>query len=395
MRVRHPRLALAAVLLVPLQGCGGPPEETRTAWAGAVDTAAGVVRVRNPDRPVCPVVAETVPDLSIGVTHGDPDYELVRVWDVEAGEDGTIYVADAGRKQIMVYDSAGRFVRAIGREGDGPGEFRHLAQLGWNEGRLTALDRVSSRLSYFTAGGELLGDTTLRDLPGLARVGWLAPGHLIAQLGPLWNSPPIPGFHGVGRLVRVPRGGGREPPLLLEWSDTAASVHVAEPGLSLVAQVPFGVQAAWATDPRESILYFSEGSEYRILAYDTSGALRREITRTHRPVQVDAGERDSVLQSLAHYDPRVRQRLRIPATKPPVRGLQVDDRGRVWVRTATEVEGAGQRWEVFDREGIFRFAVRLPSALQLIRVREPFLLGTSRDSLGVVSVERHRFEPPC
>lgn len=391
---RSIRVALLAVPLLLLAGCGGGGADARPAWAGIVDTANGVPRIRNPDRPVCPAIARTTRDLSIGATLGEADYELDRVWDVEVGQDGSIYVADAGRNQVMVYDAAGRFRRAIGREGDGPGEFRHAAQLGWSEGQLVVLDRSARRLSYFTADGELARDTALRDLPALSRIAWLAPGHLLLQVGPLWNSPPIPGFHGVGRLVHLPLAGDRQQRTLLEWSDSAATVHIAEPGLSLGAQVPFGAQAAWASDARGT-LYFSPGREYRILAYDTAGALRREITRTFEEVRVTARERDSILASLGHYDRRLRERLRIPAAKPPVRGLQVDDRGRLWVWTATAAESAGRRWEVFDTAGIFRFAVLVPPDLQVMRVRGSSLLGTSRDSLGVVRVERHRYQDPC
>jgi hypothetical protein len=392
--IHRSRIARCIVPLVALSGCGGHSDAAARQVTATVDTVNGVVTVRNADQPACPSTAEATPDLSIGAMLGDPDYEFVRVWDVEAGGDGSIYVADSGRKQVMVYDASGRFRRAIGREGDGPGEFRLPAQLGWSEGHLTVLDRSHQRLNFFTPEGDLVRDTALAGLPGLARLEWPAPGHLLLQLGPLWSSPAIPGFYGVGRIVHLRLSGDGEARTLLEWSDSAATVHLGEPGLSLVAQVPYGAQAAWDQDGRGTF-YFSAGSEYRILAYDTAGVLRRDITRAHRTVPVTAAERDSVLNALTHYDRRLLAQLRIPATKPPVRALKVDDRGRVWVWTATPPDVPDQRWEVFDREGIFRFAVRVPAGLRVARVREAFLLGTTVDSLGVVRVERHVYQPPC
>jgi len=45
---------------------------------------------------------------------------------VSAGPDGKMYVADAGTNRVLCYDAEGGFVRLIGGEGNGPGEFRKL-----------------------------------------------------------------------------------------------------------------------------------------------------------------------------------------------------------------------------------------------------------------------------
>ena len=40
---------------------------------------------------------------------------------------GRYYVTESGRKRLLVFINAGGFIRTLGREGDGPGEFRR----GW------------------------------------------------------------------------------------------------------------------------------------------------------------------------------------------------------------------------------------------------------------------------
>ena len=48
---------------------------------------------------------------------------LYRPSDFARGSDGNYYVADSGNGRIAVFDDDGRFLRAFGRDGQGPGEF--------------------------------------------------------------------------------------------------------------------------------------------------------------------------------------------------------------------------------------------------------------------------------
>lgn len=45
--------------------------------------------------------------------------------DIEVGKDGLIYILDAGNNRIQIFNDAAKFVRTIGREGKGPGEFTY------------------------------------------------------------------------------------------------------------------------------------------------------------------------------------------------------------------------------------------------------------------------------
>jgi hypothetical protein len=62
----------------------------------------------------------------------DPDVDDVPVWmgsklTIDADKDGNVYLADFAENRILVFNNEGKFVKQIGRAGDGPGEFRRLA----------------------------------------------------------------------------------------------------------------------------------------------------------------------------------------------------------------------------------------------------------------------------
>ncbi|MBI5169610.1 MAG: NHL repeat-containing protein [Candidatus Eisenbacteria bacterium] len=98
------------------------------------------------------------------------DAALGRVDGVGLGSDagGALYVADADRDRILVFDFAGAFQRAIGGYGSGAGAFRHLvAVASAPRGALVTLE--------WLAGGKVRGRGGARDSVRAAqvRVQWL------------------------------------------------------------------------------------------------------------------------------------------------------------------------------------------------------------------------------
>ncbi len=69
---------------------------------------------------------------------------------------GNVYVGDGRNFRIAVYDDAGHFLRSLGREGSGPGEFRTLQFVGIDGDQVVACDFQQMRLSIFTTAGEFV-----------------------------------------------------------------------------------------------------------------------------------------------------------------------------------------------------------------------------------------------
>lgn len=60
------------------------------------------------------------------ILEGGPEKNLSfgRVWDVKADDQGNIFVLDSGNQRIPEFDGTGKYLRTIGRQGQGPGEFQ-------------------------------------------------------------------------------------------------------------------------------------------------------------------------------------------------------------------------------------------------------------------------------
>jgi len=62
-------------------------------------------------------------DLEIGQDTGDENYIFARITDIAVDSKFNIYVADGKEYRVQKYNEEGKFLKTIGRKGEGPGEF--------------------------------------------------------------------------------------------------------------------------------------------------------------------------------------------------------------------------------------------------------------------------------
>ena len=82
--------------------------------------------------------------------------------DLAADRGGVVYLADADRDRLLVFDFAGRYVRTLGGYGSRPGSFRGLSGVAvGRNGELFAAERGQRRLQRLDATGRVLGSWPL------------------------------------------------------------------------------------------------------------------------------------------------------------------------------------------------------------------------------------------
>ena len=105
-----------------------------------------------------PAISEHIEPLRSQVD----EYLLSRVATVRRLDDGSILLANSGSASLRHYDAGGRFIRSIGGQGEGPGEFRGLSWFAVLPGdSLVAFDRMLRRVSLFDLDGAFLGSTAV------------------------------------------------------------------------------------------------------------------------------------------------------------------------------------------------------------------------------------------
>ncbi|GAG11998.1 unnamed protein product, partial [marine sediment metagenome] len=150
-------LILCVFLLILFTSCAKKTEDLE--YPIVVETVDEIKVLTNPDYPRDGKVAfNLIEEVSIGKDIGEEEYLLNRPFQMHVDNQGYIYVLDIRDCHILVYDDMGKYVRTIGRKGQGPGEIMSLAYFDFSQdGRVFVNDYMNQRIIIFDREGNPLG----------------------------------------------------------------------------------------------------------------------------------------------------------------------------------------------------------------------------------------------
>ena len=163
-----------------------------------------------------------------GVT-GDDERHFNKPTDVAFAPNGDVYVSDGyGNSRVVMFDAAGRFLRAWGKKGTGEGEFDlpHAVRLD-SKGNVYVADRENKRVQVFDPDGKFLRQFA----SGVAPYGlFVTPDDAVFVADGVAHR--VVKLDGDGKVLAKWGGGGREPGKFLMphgiTVDRAGAVYVAE-----------------------------------------------------------------------------------------------------------------------------------------------------------------------
>lgn len=359
-----------SVLALAVGACRQVDRPAEDGWDGAEDTlAGGRVVVRNGGRPLWGAGGgwrlEEVD--RIGRLQGEGPDALGEIRAVEVDGQGRVYVLDSRAREIRVFDSGGRYLRSLGRPGEGPGELAAPAGLAWGPaGGLWVMDFGNGRYTAFDPeSGEVLEER--RRPMGFAVIPWPGGfdregGLLDTGLGRVEGSPGIPS------LIRLDTAFLPVDTLPLPRADDRDRILFTRPdGTPVMSMMdPFTPGPVWSIWPGGGLVAV-RGVDFRLdyVHFGPDTVRTVELDRPRAPVS--GRERDSVLVAFRETARQVGgsaepdREPRVPDLKPAVRSVFQDDRDHLWVRPWA-ASGAPPTYDIFDPRGRYLGAVELPVA---------------------------------
>ena len=154
MNLRATALGLAIVALLAIAA-----NDATAQWAGEITSRDGIKHVANPMEPMDGVTIIT-PKKLWEVGGIDDDEVLFGVLSqITTDADGNIYALDAQLNEVMVFSPDGEYLESIGREGEGPGEFRRPSDLFLTpDGNLAVLQRMPGKIVLLSTDGAPIGN---------------------------------------------------------------------------------------------------------------------------------------------------------------------------------------------------------------------------------------------
>lgn len=399
---------LASWVAASAAACGDPAVES--ARGAVFEDSLGVEIVTTAQPLWTENEAWTVSDqatLTIGEAVGDDTQSLFDVGDVRRLSDGRVAIVNSGTRQIRVYGPDGEHVADLGREGEGPGEFRRPRRL-WLGPRdsLVVFDGRAQRLTVFSP--ELTFARTMsvtnRGSANQSFVAWrFDDGRFLVE--GLVPSPTRP------RLGRFPSGmsafgvstsdADHITPVVEfergdEWGYTSGSG-----GLSYTS-FPFSLNYPPRAGGSETF-FIASGLEASIEQRRPDGEVIRIVRWTADPASVDESVQARYKEwwlSLSEDENFRREArsmladLEFPEQLPMFASMLTDSEDYLWVERYRPPWEEDRTWWIFSPDGAWLGELPLPEGFDLRDVGSDYILGVRRDNFGVERVVMYSLERP-
>jgi hypothetical protein len=343
----HRSLWLFVLVPALLQlGCGKGKEPSQ---AGKVRTEVvdGVTLVHNPPEPLYP--GKTVrfeEEVTFGAEESGPG-AIYKPGQFAIDGQNRVLIFESGDGVIKVFGEDGRFLKTVGRKGQGPGEFVQAYFLGFcPDGRLLVADFQNRRTSFFGPEGDFLNSyqwTKSISIPLLV----LEDSYVVQE-----------GLFEAGRsrlFVKTYDFAGTE---VRSWGEFryTETKSLVRGEAAITVSVPHSPSSVLTGDPTLRRIYHCLNDAYLIEVYDADGRIIRKIDRPYELLPVTEADRADYLARTGG-SPQVKEIYKDmpwPKVKTVTDRMICDDRGFLWVATNETKLEAGLKltaYDVFDPEG--------------------------------------------
>ena len=286
--------------------------------------------------------------------------------------------------QLKFFSGNGQFIRTVGRQGQGPGEFTQTREVCRLVGdTLLVIDYSTGGLSVWTANG-----THVRS--------YGRPGHI-----------PMNGCYGDGTVVAqvATAGAATEadartvPYARVRLDGTIVTPLGRLPSPEYAGTIAFEVSIV----PSGENLYVADGRRLEVRVLDGSGRLKWIVRSAEPPKPItDSDWRQQAESSVPTGVPaaaRDRQiammmSMKRPPTHPVFRHVRVDAVQRIWIDDYRNT----RRWTVFDSSGALVGRLELPGdgspSPRLTNIERDHIVVLRRDADGASHLSFHRFQLP-
>ncbi len=300
--------------------------------------------------------------------------ELINPQNLAVDDWGRVYVVDQKPMAIKVYGADGQFIRTIGQEGEGPGEFR-VGFIAVHNGYVVIHDPRVARTSVWDTTGTFQRSWTSsccywsdiqvdrqariyvptmiqapRDAPsrGTPYVRWTMQG---AEVDTVW----VPHNESQSKTWTITTGTGTQ--------------NVAQ----MMMSVPLTPRIISALNPDGGVVY-GWSADYQLAVSSAGEDTSMVFGRTWTPEPITAERKrlevDGIVQRLgkSYGEDNLRQTMKaedIPNTAPAYVSLSVDREGHRWLRLDPGTDTTRSTFDIFNAEGVYLGALGVSPALPM------------------------------
>lgn len=344
------------------------------------------------------------PEVALDNREDDPMFQFFRVVDALSLPGGELAVANGGTSEIRIFDAQGLYVRTVGGEGEGPGEFRSLSWIELREpDSLLTADARLRRITVFDANGLYARSMTTvgaSQSPERTAMSPPEPIGLFRDGSFLTTSSDRPAIvAGPVRLVvsleRFTPDGTSSDPL---GSFPGNEMHlVLEDGRLGVFMPPFARTTRFVVEGDR--FWVADSERWELRGYTATGQLSILVRRLGGEVEITGALLEALIREKYENSAdspgleRAKERQREIAyhiVAPAFDELRVGTDGRLWVRSYALPGDTTVQWLSLTPDGMPSAYVTLAVGLDVLRFGSDDVIVLLKDEVERESVRRYR-----
>jgi hypothetical protein len=345
----------------------------------------GVTIITNGKKPDPPkgVPTKLVLEELYSVGGGDkPEESFADISALDVRKDGTVYVLDMKDSRVKVFDAQGKFVRAFGKAGQGPGELNQpVGILITPENEVLVEDALNQRLAIFSLEGTFIRQVSTAKAFGLSGIQMDGRGLIVA------------------RSMGIGEAGKMSMDVKTYDKEFNPKVNLASVEFSISPQTkinPFlAMNLLYALDG-QGRLYFGSNRDYEVKVVSPEGKILRTISRDYDPVPITQADKDEMLKLVPNVPgANVKDMIQFPDAYPAFGSFVLADEGRLLVKTYEKGRAKKEFfWDVFDAEGRYIAKIPIVDDIRLWRDGKAYFIVEDDDGFKTLSCRRARWEKP-
>lgn len=312
---------------------------------------------------------------------------------------GTVYACDVRAHNIKKFDSTGKFIKVIGRQGQGPGEFNRPWDVAVSRDGIIVYDMGNRRLCALTAEGEHLKSVTIQRADGNPR-----------KMKGLPN-----GDVGIEReMIHFGEGDKPQDCVILIYAPdlTPKKTIISHPvwrnkyrqiqGMFTNIVQPFTPQVHWDVTS-ESNMIIGFAADYTIEIHHVEKGKISTFLHKYEPVKVTDEDKEKFFAGLTsstsngsrmEIPKEIKEMTEFPKNKPAFTNILVDPEGNILVFPSQKISDTAEIvFDAFDPDGTFIGRVKLSSKSSFphnAEVHNGFIWVIEHDEVGLTKIVKYR-----
>jgi hypothetical protein len=333
-------------------------------WKGKVNTASGVKTVANPATGFAAPATVKLPELwRLGGDSESEDEFFGVISDIDIDEQGNVYLLDSQLSECKIYTKDGEFVRSIGREGEGPGEFRRpIAMFFTGDNKVAVVQVMPGKIVLLSKDGQPAGDHPIPQAPDggfqIIQGAEANGGNTVLFMARQQFDQAAMKWSRTGFLTSVDAKGKQ----LTDYCSKDNSINMAAAEMNDKAWDT--IERRWKVGPDGRVYACLSYENYEITVYNKAGGVEKVITREYKHVPRTAEEKDFMGRLMGHYSKMIPNcKVTIADDTKDIENIYVRDDGSMWVLTSAGARnlkpGTMGTFDVFNPQGQFVKTVTL------------------------------------